>query len=271
MWEIEHQKFKQRAAYTNTYQYYIDEYGEVDGKLKYEDQIQRRKQNQSKQKMINKLLSDGVHPNEILSKIEKRWSHTSIDAFVSKYGSELGIKKYKEFVQKQKENNPMCHEYYISRGIDIHERYKYIQKRFSKTNADCNRFSKASFMAIDPITQMIKGNGVTDICLSGVDEMKIVLTEEEHETSKNFFYSYDFTYPEINTIIEYHGMLYHDDVDYSKIDNVDISYFKDNFNRDLFRFWVAKQRGYDIYVVRDDRIKEDVKYIIETLSKRGIL
>ena len=62
-------------------------------------------------------------------------------------------------------------------------------------------------------------------------------------------------------IIEYHGVRWHDDVDYSSTINMSKKSFINDFNFDLFKKWLAEQRGFTVFVLRSWNLIEDKKEI----------
>jgi very-short-patch-repair endonuclease len=77
---------------------------------------------------------------------------------------------------------------------------------------------------------------------------------------------YDFTLPSKNVIIEYHGEYYHDDVDYDKTIHMKFEDFDINYNRDLFKKWLAESKGFTVYILRSWEIKSDLLHLYNNLG-----
>ncbi len=100
------------------------------------------------------------------------------------------------------------------------------------------------------------------------------MRKEEYELCKKRIFYYDFTLRDIGIIIEYHGSYYHEDLDYDSTENMNFRYFLDqspeDFKIDLFKKWIAENRGFDVFVVRSWNLQEDKLKLHKNLKEKGI-
>lgn len=266
-------KYNQTCAqigYSQTLEGFRDQYGYDEGTTRYNEYITFRKNQQSKKSMVKKLLKEGMSFDEIQLKIESRWSR-SLKTFINKYGKEKGTEKYQQYIAKLRKINPVCLDYYKERNIPYETAIDLIfeinkKREFHGPKGGC--ISKESLSQILPIVEGIfEESGYQ--CLYGSDEHKIKLSKEENSISGKKYLLYDFTFPKINFIIEYHGEFFHEDVDYDSTKQMSLSDFKDNYEYDLFKKWIAEQRGYNVFIVRSWKLNEDKKRLFNYLKDKG--
>ncbi len=263
-----YEKIKKKIGYANTLECYQKRYGNEDGKTQYEASNTKRSESQSKETMIEKMLASGRSMDDILISINDRWSR-SLETYQKKFGVEKGKEKYDKMISNMKMNNPICIEYYEERGIPEDVAFDIISTIQAERNSKNNFFSKESMRVLLPVIYEIeKITGVK--CMYGDNEHKIYLRKEEHEVSNKRLFFYDFTFPELGIIIEYHGEVYHEDIDYNATLNMDFLYFKMEFKIDHFKKWVAENRGYYLHVVRSWCKQEDMNNLRIFLHERGI-
>ncbi len=78
---------------------------------------------------------------------------------------------------------------------------------------------------------------------------------------------YDCFIPELNLIIEYHGVRFHSDIDYNSTLTINKNDIYDvKYNRDFFKKWVAEQRGYTVFILRSWKINNDLELLFKLLK-----
>jgi hypothetical protein len=100
-----------RQSYRNSIQGFIDKYGEIDGKLKWEE-------------------------------YRKSMALTTLESFVKRYGETLGKERYDSFIQKIKYSATI--DYYIEKYGEIDGLTKYKENKLSKIYQFQNKYSKIS-------------------------------------------------------------------------------------------------------------------------------
>lgn len=265
---LKHEETLSKIGYANTVDYYIEKYGEAEGISIYNEMNEKKRKSQSKSRMIEKMLDQGNTLDEISLAIEDRWSR-SRKTYVRKYGEIEGNKRYEEYLFKLKVNNPVCMEYYRERNINDDVAYEIISDIISKRPSKNNSYSKESLRAILPFVYEIEKQ-LNINCLYGENEFHIRLRKEENNVSDKRFLFYDFTFPDISLIIEYHGVRFHEKLDYDKTKNMNFSDFTKDFKIDYFKKWVAEQRGFDVVIVRSWEKKKDMENLLTLLNERGV-
>jgi len=96
--------------------YFVEKYGEVLGKQKFESMNSRKSYSNSKQKLID----NGKSNDEILNYSQYIWNQTSKEAFVKRYGDD-GLKLYDEYCLKQKIKSKRSLEYWLNLGLSEKE------------------------------------------------------------------------------------------------------------------------------------------------------
>lgn len=265
---LKYEETLSKIGYANTVDYYIEKYGEAEGISIYNEINEKKKKSQSKSTMIEKMLDQGNTLDEISLAIEDRWSN-SRETYIRKHGEIEGNKKYEEYVSNLKINNPICIEYYRERNIEDDIAYDIISEIQFKRQSKNNFYSKESMRTILPFVHEIE-NQLNIKCLYGENEFHIRLRKEENHVSNKRFLFYDFTFPDISLIIEYHGVRFHEKLDYDKTKNMNFNDFTKDFKIDYFKKWVAEQRGFDVIIVRSWEKKKDVENLLTLLNGRGI-
>lgn len=266
--EEEYKKAGSKISFSNTLEGYQDRYGAEEGEKRYKQSNEQRRRSQSKEVMVNKMLDDGKSIDEILIAVEDRWSN-SLKTYQRKYGDEEGKKRYDELNVKLRTSNPACLEYYEHRNIPEETAFEIISDIQAYRNSRNNFYSKESMVTLLPITTEIER--ITNSRLfCGENEFFIRLRKEESEISGKRMFFYDFTFPDLDIIIEYHGERYHEDIDYGQTSDMCLSDFKDYYTQDHFKKWVAESRGYDIFIVRSWHKKTDLINLRKFLIERGI-
>lgn len=265
-WEIHFNEFRFNNGWNNTLEAKIIKYGEEDGLRRYRDINQKKSKSSKKDVYVKKLLDSGYSFNEIQNMILDRWSHTSLRAFISRYGEKEGNLKYTEYVKKMRKNNPLCLEYYEERNISKETALEIITEMTWERNKKTSRFSKESLIYLDKLNDILTKRGHQ--CLYKYDELGLRLTKDEYDLyQKNKFFFYDFYVPDLNLIVEYHGVRFHSDIDYESTLLVNGDEIKNvEYNRDFYKKWLAEQRGYKVFIIRSWFINEDLQRLFEELN-----
>lgn len=250
----------------NTKEGYIERYGEKEGEVLYKDANLRKSKSQSKDNYIKYLRKDGYSDDEILAKIGKRWDNTSLSAFKERYGESGGF-DYEEFKKRARIANPLCLEYYTTRGKTEKEAHEIIQniQAERQSNASETRISKESMLFIENILSFFE----FDIDVKF--EYRIKLTHDEYLISNRRNLFYDFYLPEYGIIVEYHGEYYHDtNIDYANISSdICLDEHKKSFNMDVFKPWLARNRGFEIFVCRSWEYKKDFEQLVKIIREKN--
>lgn len=264
--KIEWKKYLESIQGRYTLEYYIDRYGVNDGSTIYKTNVSNRVELMSKESFIKKLKDNGHSYDEIAEKINNRWNQTSLEAFIRRYG-EMGKMKYENFIDNNKVNNPLCMAYYTANGFTIEEGIEILSEQQKLRQHNLRRSSKIALKVLLPIANMFKEEGIVSefyMSTPSNKEYSISLTEEEYNISNNCIYFYDLTFLEINFIIEYHGKRFHNNnVDYSTTKLLSLDNFKNNFERDLFKKFIAEQRGFELFVIREWEFKNDMAVLFK--------
>lgn len=263
---IEYNKLCKHMGYTNTLSAYQERYGEDLGFIKYKEDNLKKSYSLSKKVMIKKMLANNNSIEEILNRIENRWSRSKA-TYIKKYGQEAGLIKYNNYIKKCKENNPCSIEFYRKRNIKDQVAFELITYNQIYRNLSIGkRYSKESIKNLQPIISLIETMKQCQ-CLYKEDEFFIRLNREEYNVFKSRMFFYDFTFIDLNLIIEYHGKHYHSDIDYNITKTInkwqDLEY-------DLFKKWKAEQLGFDVIIIRNWKLKEDMLAFKDYLDNRGI-
>lgn len=265
-WLKHFEEYKINQGANNTLEGKIALYGEEEGKKRYKEVNEKKSKSQNKDTVIKKLLNQGLSFQEIHEFIKNRWDHTSLKSFCLRYGEDLGLQKYNEYCKNNKENNILCIEYYEKRGISANEAFNIISKIQWERNKKIKFFSKESLKYLDKFNDIFSQRGYT--CHYKDNEFGIIMSELEYSLyKKNRMYFYDFFISEINTIIEYHGEWFHDDIDYNATIDITLNQInKIAYNKDFHKKWFAEQKGYTVFILRSWKIEDDLKIIFEKLN-----
>lgn len=265
-WEKHYNDFRNEIAQNNTLEGKILKYGEELGVQKFKEANLKKSKSLSKDAYVEKLLKNGLSFDEIQIAISGRWDNTSLNSFITRYGEEEGVKKYNEFVLNHKQNNPLCIEYYEKNNIPKEVAFEIISKIQYERNKKVNKFSKESLFYFDKLNEIFSKKGYK--CKYKEDEIGILLNEEEYSIYKiprMFFY--DFYIEDLKTIIEYHGVRFHDDIDYNSTIGVsETDLHKKEYNKDFYKKWLAEKRGYTVLILRSWKIEEDLQKMFITLN-----
>jgi hypothetical protein len=265
-WEKHYNEFRNSIAQNNTLEGKILKYGEELGLQKFKEANSKKSKSLSKDAFVEKLLKQGLSFEEIQIAISDRWSVTSLRSFISRYGEEDGIKKYNEFLVNHKKNNLLCMEYYEKNNIPEEVAFEIITKIQYERNRKVNRFSKESLVYFDKLNEILTSKGYE--CKYKEEELGMFLTPEEYSVYKiprMFFY--DFYIPDLNILIEYNGVRFHDDIDYDSTIGVkkdDLT--KLEYNKDFYKKWLAESRGYTVLILRSWKIDEDLQKMFDVLQ-----
>lgn len=263
----EHQKTLDKIGTANTLDGYKERYGDEVGAEKFFENNRKKAKSLSKEQFVERLLKEGKSIDEILLSIEDRWSN-SLSTFQRKFGLEDGLIRYNNRIENMKKSNPLCIEYYIERNIDENTAFDLISNLQFERNSKNNFYSKESLRCLLPITTQIEQ--IYDYkCMFAENEFFIKLRKEEYDISKKRLFFYDFTFPDLGIIIEYHGVNYHEDLNYDNTKNMTFDDFYSDYKTDLFKKWVAEQRGYDVLIIRSWNKKEDLNNLYNYLIERN--
>ncbi len=192
-----------------------------------------------------------------------------MDATIRKHGEEEGLIRYQQYKENYKRNNNTSIEYYRYRGIPDDIAFEMISDIQIERNAKINSASKESLRVMLPI--MLRIEDQYDCFIRyGRSEHFIKLSAKENEVSNQRVFFYDFCLKEYDIIIEYHGVRFHDDLDYDSTLEMCIEDFRENYNKDLFKKWVAESRGYRVFIVRSWKLTEDKLSLFDFLNQNGI-
>ena len=220
----------------------------------------------SKCESIKRWREQGFTEEEIQKKIQLRWSR-GLDISIEKYGSDEGLRRYTARVTKQRENNPICKEYYETRGYTEDESFILRQNLQFERCVTNLKPSKMSMKIITPIYQELE-RLLQEPCMHGGNkEYWLRLSRQESEITNRVMFFYDFTFRKNKIIIEFHGEYYHEDVDYDSTLSMKEPPL---YSRDLFKKWRIEQEGFTVFVIRTWHLKSDIRKMLEELNKRGV-
>lgn len=265
-WEEHYNEFCKNQGWQNTLEAKIEKYGIEDGTKKYNELNYKKSKSLSKEVFIKRLLNNGASFDEVQNAITKRWSHTSLEAFCSRYGNEEGRLKYENYVKNSKKNSPLSIEYYRSRNIPDTGAFETISAIALEMNQKINRVSKESLKYFIKLEEIFNARGYS--CRYGMDELPLVLNLNEYNLyKKNRMFFYDFCVPDLNLIIEYHGKRFHDDIDYDKTIGTTVEQLLNvEYNKDFYKKWFAESRGYEVLILRSWSITTDLKIMFDKLN-----
>jgi hypothetical protein len=265
-WEKYYDEFRNSIAQNNTLEGKISKYGEELGLQKFKEANSKKSKSLSKDTFVEKLLKQGLSFEEIQLAINDRWDNTSLKSFITRYDEEEGTKRYNNYVNTHKENNPLCMEYYEKNNISEEVAFEIISKIQYERNRKVNRFSKESLIYFNKLNEILTSKGYE--CKYKEEELGILLTPEEYSVykiPKMFFY--DFYILDLNILIEYNGFRFHDDIDYNSTIGVkkkDLHNFE--YNKDFYKKWLAESRGYTVLVLRSWKIDDDLHEMFNVLQ-----
>lgn len=257
-WEKYYNEFRNSIAQNNTLEGKILKYGEEEGSKKFKESNIKKSKSLNKDSYVQKLLDKGLSFDEIQVAISERWDNTSLNSFILRYGENEGIKKYNEYVKNLKLKNPLCLEYYENKNIPEEIAFEIISKIQYERNKKVSKFSKESLFYFDKLNEILTMKGFE--CKYKENEIGILLTKNEYNVYKKArMFFYDFFVPDINLIIEYNGVRFHDDIDYDSTINKKEQYlYSIEYNKDFYKKWLAEKRGYTVLILRSWKIKEDL-------------
>jgi hypothetical protein len=265
-WEKHFIEFTIKQGENNTLEAKILKYGEKEGTKKFKELNSKKSNSLSKKTLVEKMLKNGAAYDEIRIEIANRWDNTSIESFIIRYGEIDGLIKYEEYLKKNKESNPICIEYYEKRKIPEDVAFEIISKIQWERNSKLSRFSKESLFYFDKLNEIFEKRGKN--CLYAKNELGFLLTHNEYQIyKKNRMFFYDCFIPELNLIIEYHGVRFHSDIDYNStltVSQNDI--YNNEYDKDFFKKWIAEQRGYKVFILRSWEIKNDLNEMFDLLK-----
>ncbi len=253
-WFIENNKdwdaYRERQAYTNTLQYFVEVYGEIEGLNKYKE-INSSKDSSSLKANVNRYgEEEGI--KKFLEKCENCESN-SIKYYIRKYGEEEGIKRYK-------------HLRTIDGYIEKYGEFKgtlFFNRRYNRTGS--MQASKESMNNLFSFICKFLDDNFTDLTyFVGANNKK------EYTILKNDKrYFYDFAIPEIKLIVEYNGSRYHynENYEYSKLHTyktLDEMKIQDDLKREF-----TINLGYTYIEVFDtDDFEYKINMIIDIIKER---
>jgi hypothetical protein len=265
-WEKYYNEFVMNQGKNNTLEGKILKYGEEEGIIKYRELNEKKSKSSNKENFVKKLLESGHSFNEIQNMVIDRWDNVSLKSFISRYGEIDGKMKYNEYIKNVRKKSPLCLEYYEDKNIDKDVAFEIISEIQWKNNKKISRYSKESLKYFDILNKIFQKRGYN--CLYKGDELGIKLTKEEYDLyERNRLFFYDFFIPDINLIIEYHGVRFHDDIDYDSTLNITEEEIKKiEYNRDFYKKWIAEFRGYKVIILRSWVLNKDLSRLFKELN-----
>lgn len=241
-----------------TIEKYIEKYGEEEGKIlweKYKDSLKF-----TKNKCIEKYGKEKGEEkwNEYINKMSESCKKSttssqmkyinSIEYYINRYGKEEGEKKYLQWKKSQDHSSKefMIKKYGIEEGIK-----KYKEVCFKRAFHSDSYHSKISQELFEDIKKIIDDGKMEFKYSNNGGELRL------YDEKENKPYYYDFSVGK--KIIEYNGDFWHAN---PRIYNSDY-YFKDGvyasdvWEKDKKKTELAKQLGYDVFVVWDNDYKKD--------------
>lgn len=289
-----------------TLENFIRRHGEIEGSIKYKERYEKNTKDyqinkssieewNDKQSLKGGSLENFIKRHGIEEGTSKYNDYVNkcknpINKYIQKYGEIEGTLRYKEWVNK----TPRSKEDYIrifgeDDGLKRHEnkvkkssnnldnfirlygevegKIKYDKFIDTLINRKGIKSSKESFIVIQSLKNL------------GVEENKI---ESNFTTNTEFNLVggkhtcfYDFYIKEYNLIIDYHGEIYHPQIEKYSLDESKKIYesnkarknkFENQYNKDLYRSKLAKDNGYEYLIIwsydDSDTIKNKIKNII---------
>ena len=243
---------------TTSKEAYIKRYGEEEGIKKFNDYIKNQRNKHlgkatcSKEAFI--LKCDGNKEKglnmfeewcEKISKITKGMIHHSKDAYIKRYGEELGIKKHKEFCKTM--SRCRTQEAFIKKYGKDEGKKRYAKSRGS-------RYSKISQKLFWLIFENLSKEEKEQVYFAeNKKEFRIELSQNEkneiENKAKNFFLDFKFK----NKIIEYDGKYWH------------TLKFRENYNKK--RKEILEKRGYKILLINENEFSYKRKQSNEIIEK----
>jgi hypothetical protein len=288
----DYDKYREKLKYTHSKQYYIDTLGDEDGSARWKEMSQQKASCnlEAKVKRYGKVLGEKLYSEHVNA------SRQTLGKFISRYGKEEGQRQWEEYTTKSpfynKEKNKMCIEYWIKNGYENPEyaRKEFITSRpvftkqsciekyglssgieryklYCKRQAEAIGRNCASKESLDNFYNKLVKMLPTDIeiCIGAHGKKEYFIMDS------NYGYRlYDFTIPEINVIIEYHGSFWH----YNKNNLMEskFSTLKERKEKDKIKREVAEKHGFEYYVVFDtanfdDEVKKYTQLIMEKYNE----
>ena len=210
--------------YKNSLLYYIEKYGENDGKNRWENYT-KKKDSCSFNAILKKydgnfLLAEAAYKNNIM-KISPIYSKLK-----ELYGEEVAVEKYKSKVN-------------FNLTLPIHTTKPHLKSKNGCVSKSSNLFFED--LKKETGKNLIFGNKKTELKL---------FNEEFLE-----FYYYDCFDESSNTIIEFNGVTFHpkeNQLDFVNVGNK--KQYEESFTKDQRKINFAKSLGYNVYVVWSDEI-----------------
>lgn len=264
--EIKYQEYLDKKKNVGSLEYYQTKYGDYEGKKKYED-IKNKKAYWHIVYWINKGYTE-KESKEILEKIFEERPSFSKKYCIEKYGHDIGIKIWKERQRKwqnslydkpQEEidainkSKASTLENFVKKFGEKIGTEKYIKVLNKKIDNNLY-YSKEANKFFISLYKRIRKLGIVDskneVFFSVRGSKEYFINSRNHK--KIFFY--DFCIPKLKVIIEYHGVCFHpkkDDCNWKPIYKFNSSK-EEMIEKDILKEKVAREKGFDYYVVWSD-------------------
>ena len=243
--------YRERQAYTNSLEYFIELYGEIEGTKFYFD-MNKRKDSSSLTHFVE-MYGDELGKQKFYEKGQK-CENMSINSYIRKYGEVEGKNKYNYlrtldgYIEKYGEFNGTL---FFNRRYNPPETTQASKESMSNLfNFILDYLEKSSF----PLQYYVGARGKKEFSI--------------FKNNKRYFY--DFAIPDIKLIVEYHGSRYHynENCNYDKLNTyltLDELKIKDELKRKF-----TTELGYTYIEVYDtDNFEEKINMIINIIKQKG--
>ena len=194
---------------------------------------------------LNWYIKNGDSTDVAINKLRLRQDSNSLNSYINKYGEEIGKEKYNLFVAHI--SYTLSRKYYTDKfGILGDELYDEL---LVKRSTGIGKASKESMCVIQTLYDYAISLGIQDddIYFGNFGKNEYFLKDD-----KNFF-RYDFTIKSLKLIVEYNGIIFHPNPNWSeeKRNNWFQCYTKENFttkyNFDVYKNNIAINMGFEVY------------------------
>jgi len=247
-----------RKKSRHTLETFIEKYGPTKGPKEFEKYKESKKKTYDLKYFISKYGD--------IKGLEKFKSHrekikNTLETFIEKYGPMKGPKEFEKYKESKKKSSNYIH--FITKHGPIKGYIKYINMMNKKVHQKGRIVSKESINFFNNLIKLLKINQL-------INDNDILYNKNEYKIIyNNRFKSFDFCIPKINLIIEYHGSLWH--YNPNKLFKKRPFGLNDNklLEKDKLKEKIAKDYGFDYYVIFDTDDKEEkLKYFLEIIKEK---